>query len=384
MLVIATVGHGSTALWYLTRSTGLVALMVLSATVVVGIIASLGWTTERWPRFVSQAVHRNLSLFCLALITVHVATTVADGYVPIGIADAFIPFRSPYRPLWVGLGALAFDLLLAVAITSGLRRWIGFRAWRIVHWLAYLCWPMAVFHGLGAGSDTRLSVALVINVVCATAVIGALGWRLVVGRTLPEIWRIAGAMAAAVIVVGLGVFALTGPLRPGWSLRAGTSGALLAKIGAIGTSGAATKGGAATGGLPSTAGSSPASIPGRAPQTPFSSPINGTFVTSAPGTAGQVTVTISLQLQLDDVPLDVTLVGMPVSGGVSMDSSEVTLGTDRGEVTGLDGPLVSATVTGPTGQVHLTLELNLDRRAGSVTGTVTGTAGGGPDQGEGR
>ena len=67
----------------------------------------------------SQSVHRNLSLFCLALIAMHVVTTVADGYVPIGLLDTVVPFRTPYRPLWVGFGALALDMLLAVAITSG-------------------------------------------------------------------------------------------------------------------------------------------------------------------------------------------------------------------------------------------------------------------------
>jgi len=114
----------------LDRATGLISLILLSATVVLGIVASVGWTTERWPRFLSQAVHRNLSLFCIALIAIHIVTTVADGYVPISYLDAFIPFLTPYRPLWIGLGALAFDMLLAVGITSGLRRRIGVRAWR--------------------------------------------------------------------------------------------------------------------------------------------------------------------------------------------------------------------------------------------------------------
>ena len=135
----------------LTRATGLVSLILLSATVVLGTVASVGWTSDRWPRFLSQSVHRNLSLFCIVLIGVHVVTTVADGYVPIGLADAVIPFRSPYRPIWVGLGAVAFDMLLAVGITSALRRRIGVAAWRGVHWLAYACWPIAVAPRPGLG-----------------------------------------------------------------------------------------------------------------------------------------------------------------------------------------------------------------------------------------
>jgi DMSO/TMAO reductase YedYZ heme-binding membrane subunit len=374
--VIATVGHGSATLWYLTRSTGLVALIVLSATVVIGIVASVGWTADRWPRFVSQAVHRNLSLFCLALITVHVISTVGDGYVPIDLADAFVPFRSPYRPLWVGLGALAFDLLLAVAITSALRRRIGFRAWRGVHWLAYLCWPIAVFHGLGAGSDTRLSAALMINIVCGAAVTGALGWRLVTGRALPEIWRFGAGVAGIATVVAIAAFALIGPLRPGWSSRAGTSSALLAKLSGTGASSAASPAGVATAGPPSTPGTVPVTVPSGDPEPPFSSPVSGTYAISVPDTAGQVTVTISLRLAAGGVPLVITLTGTPVGGGVSMNSSQVSLGTDHGEVTGLDGPSISATVSGSGGRVDLTLQVNLDRRTGTVTGTVSGQSAG--------
>ena len=96
--LLATVGHGSTALWYLTRATGLVSLILLSATVVLGTVASVGWTSDRWPRFLSQSVHRNLSLFCIALIGVHVVTTVGDGYVPIGLADADHPVPLPLSP----------------------------------------------------------------------------------------------------------------------------------------------------------------------------------------------------------------------------------------------------------------------------------------------
>ena len=112
----------------------------------------------------------------------HVITTVADGYVPIGFLDAVIPFRSPYRPIWVGLGALTLDLLLAVLITSALRHRIGFQSWRFVHWLAYLSWPIAVFHGLGSGTDAPLPVVLAVNAICAASVLAVVAWRLVSGR----------------------------------------------------------------------------------------------------------------------------------------------------------------------------------------------------------
>ena len=144
--VLTTAAVGGKAFWYLTRASGLVALVLLSATILIGVVASVGWTTERWPRFLSQDVHRNLSLLCLAFLGVHVATTVLDGYVPIGLVDVVLPFHSPYRPIYVGLGALGLDLLVAVLVTSGLRHRIGYSSWRFVHWLAYLCWPIALLH----------------------------------------------------------------------------------------------------------------------------------------------------------------------------------------------------------------------------------------------
>ncbi len=375
----AAAPHGTTALWYLTRATGLVSLILLSATLVLGIVSSVGWTSERWPRFLSQTVHRNLSLFCVALVVVHVVTTVADGYVPIGIADAVIPFRSPYRPIWVGLGAFGFDLLLTVAVTSGLRRRIGVRAWRGVHWLAYACWPIALVHGLGSGSDTRLPGALTVDVLCVVAVVGAAGWRLAARRTIRPGRRVGAAASGAVVLLGITVFALTGPMQPGWARRAGTSTALLAQLGS-GT-GTTSSSGRAPGPAPTTA---PAGSTGSAPATTFSSALSGTYSVSGPDGAGLLKVVISMRVQGDGLPLVVTLIGPAVDGGVSMTSSQVTFGVQQGVVTSLEGSTVAATVGGSGVSENLTMQLALDRATGAVTGTVSGTAAGRSGEGSGR
>jgi sulfoxide reductase heme-binding subunit YedZ len=369
------VSHG-TALWYLTRATGLVSLVLLSGTVILGIISSVGWTAHRWPRFLSQAVHRNLSLFCLALIGIHIVTTVADGFVPIGYLDAFVPFLTPYRPLWIGLGALTFDMLLAVAITSGLRRRIGTRTWRGVHYLAYVCWPIAVLHGLGSGTDTRLPIMALIEVVCIASVVGAVGWRIVAARGMPNVGRLATAGATMVVVIGIGVFAVAGPLRPGWSKRAGTSAALLAQIAAkfAAQSAASPSGTSASPTVPST--TQPAST-GALPTVPFTASVTGTAQTSSPNSAGDVTVQLTLQVQGTNAPLVVRLSGPAVNGGVSMTTSNVTFGTEQGAVTGLDGSNVQATVSGPSGRVDLALQLTIDQNAGTISGSVSGTARGG-------
>ena len=145
-----------TTLWYLTRATGVVALLLLTAAVVLGVLSSIRWRSGRLPRFLVGGLHRNVTLIAIAFVVVHVVTTVADGYAPVGLRDALIPFVSPYRPIWLGLGAVAFDLLLALVITSLLRMRLGFRMWRAVHWLAYASWPVALVHSLGTGSDARL------------------------------------------------------------------------------------------------------------------------------------------------------------------------------------------------------------------------------------
>ncbi len=366
--MLATVGHGSTALWYLTRATGLVSLILLSATVVLGTVASVGWTTDRWPRFLSQSVHRNLSLFCVALIGVHVVTTVGDGYVPIGLADAVIPFRSPYRPIWVGLGAVAFDMLLAVAITSALRRRIGVAAWRGVHWLAYACWPIAVIHGLGSGSDARLPGAKVVFVLCTAVVAAAVAWRLAVGRARSVTWRFGGAVAGAGALVVIAAFAAAGPLRPGWSHRAGTSPALLAQL-----SGSASA--SYSGAPPSTSTSTSAPPVSGIPSAPFETTVSGTVTTTSPPNGdGDAEVTLSMQLADTTVPLKIRIVGPAVNGGVDLHRSEVTFGPFSGEVTALDGSTIGILVSGPTGSLNLTMSLSLNPGAESLTGQLSGSA----------
>ena len=162
-LVLAAATN-SKAIWYLTRGTGMVSLVLLTASVALGIAEVVRFATPRWPRFVVAALHRNISLLATAFLAVHIITAVADSFAPIRIVDVFVPFVGTYRPLWLGLGAVGLDLLLALVISSLLRERIGYKAWRAVHWAAYACWPVALLHGLGTGSDTRVRWAVFINV----------------------------------------------------------------------------------------------------------------------------------------------------------------------------------------------------------------------------
>ena len=164
-------------LWYATRGAGAVSLILLTGVVVMGVVGAMRWQTARWPRFLTTTFHRNLALLSLVFLTVHIVTAVVDPFTALGWRAAAIPFSSPYRRLWLGLGVVAIDLLLAIVVTSLLRRLLGQRNWRLVHWLAYACWPIAVVHGLGTGSDTTYLWMLAIDAVCVLSVLAAIAWR---------------------------------------------------------------------------------------------------------------------------------------------------------------------------------------------------------------
>lgn len=169
-------------LWFATRATGLVAFLLLTGVVVLGIAATQPSTAPGWTRATLQGVHRNVALLACAFLVGHVLTTLLDGYVSVGWAAAVVPFAAGYRPFYVGLGTLALDTLLAVVVTSLLRRRLGLRTWRVVHWAAYAAWPLALAHYLGTGTDARRPWGLAVGVAALVAVAGAALVRVVAGR----------------------------------------------------------------------------------------------------------------------------------------------------------------------------------------------------------
>jgi sulfoxide reductase heme-binding subunit YedZ len=214
--------------WYLTRASGAVALILLTLALVVGIAAIGRVSTRRWPRFAIDGIHRSSSLLAIAFLALHIVTAVLDSFAPISLVDAVVPFAGSYRPLWLGLGATAFDLLLAVAVTSGLRVRLGHRAWRAVHWLSYVAWPIAILHGLGTGSDVRQGWMTAVYLGCGAAVVVAVVVRVALGWPDHVRWRLAGLGALAGLALGVVLWLPRGPLGPHWARRAGTPANLLA------------------------------------------------------------------------------------------------------------------------------------------------------------
>jgi sulfoxide reductase heme-binding subunit YedZ len=188
----------STALWYLSRSTGMVLLVLLSFTAILGVVVHRRGRVPGLPSFAVTGLHRNASLLALVLLVIHVVTAVIDSFVSIGWLAVVIPFVSAYEPVWVGLGALSLDLVVAIVVTSLIRDRIGRRTWRAVHLTAYAAFPLAAVHSIGAASDLQSGALLALTVLCLAAVAGAVGWRLVESlRTPAGRDRVLSQLAAA-------------------------------------------------------------------------------------------------------------------------------------------------------------------------------------------
>jgi sulfoxide reductase heme-binding subunit YedZ len=188
----------STALWYASRDTGVIALVLLTAVLVLGIVINRQGRLPGLPRYGATSLHRSVSLLSVAFVAIHIGTAIADPFVSIGIAASVVPFVSPYEPFWLGVGAVSSDLMVALIVTSLLRRHIGRQTWRAVHWLAYLTWPVAFAHSIGSSPDLRHGSLLDLGAACLLAVIAAVAWR--VSRSLqatPPAERAAAVLATA-------------------------------------------------------------------------------------------------------------------------------------------------------------------------------------------
>jgi methionine sulfoxide reductase heme-binding subunit len=187
----------TTVLWYVSRATGVVALVLLTVVLLIGLLVTRQGRLPGLPRFAVTDLHRNLSLLSAAFVAVHVLTAVTDGYVDIPLISAFVPLTSPYGRVWLSLGAVAFDLMLASVITSLLRRHLSRRAWRAVHLTAYACWPIAWFHSMFSSGDLLHGFLLVLAAGCALAVIAGVIWRVgSAARDVPRAERVALQMSA--------------------------------------------------------------------------------------------------------------------------------------------------------------------------------------------
>lgn len=349
------------AYWFLTRGSGVVTLVLLTASVCLGVLTTVRWRTTRLPRFLVSGLHRNVTLLAVAFLAIHVVTTLLDAYAPIHLQDAFIPFLSSYRPIWLGLGALSCDLLIAVVVTSLVRVRLGYRVWRLTHWLAYASWPLALVHSLGTGSDARTSWLPALAFASVGLVMLSVGARVFRG---PGDLAVRGMSAGALLAIPVAIFLWyqSGPAQRGWAARAGTPATLLASSSKT----FATVRNTVT----------------VAPQVPstFDATLNGAITETPSDAQGLITLRIDTAVNGGlNGTLRLALRGFPTDGGgVNMTASGVAFAAKgspvfEGSITGLDGTLVAAQVTSSSGGTYnLTLDLNVNAATNVVSGTVHG------------
>ena len=193
--------------WYAARAAGVVAYALLTGGVLLGTLLSGRVRLPRWPAFAVTDVHRFVGLLVGVFVSLHVLFVALDSYVRVSLVQLVVPGASSYRPLWVALGVVAAELLLAVAIANAVKRRIGFRRWRRVHYLTFVVWAGATVHGLGAGTDSGTVWLRLLYVASIASVLAAVAWR--VGRSRRRGGPVLAPGAAAVLfgfvlVVGLG------------------------------------------------------------------------------------------------------------------------------------------------------------------------------------
>jgi sulfoxide reductase heme-binding subunit YedZ len=140
-------------IWYVARSSGLLAYLLLSSSVVLGVLMA-GRARFTWPRFAVEEMHRFLAILTGVFVVIHGSALLLDSVVPTTLFQELVPFTTGYRPFAVGLGVTAAELMAAVGISNAFRKRLPRTVWRRVHYLTLAVWVLATGHGLLAGTDS--------------------------------------------------------------------------------------------------------------------------------------------------------------------------------------------------------------------------------------
>ena len=227
--------------WYAARAGGMLAFVLLTASVVAGLLLSARDPLKHWPRFALEDVHRFLGLLAGAFIVLHGGALLLDSYLPFTLGSLLVPGTAPYRPLAVALGIVGAELLVALAVANRFRKQLGHTFWKRTHYLNFAVWALALGHGLAAGTDTGTLWAVPIYVVSASLVVG-LTVRRVLRAVKVERWAVRFWPGTAAVVVGRAdhhprVRPLAAPRRLSDTLRACASSLKASSAGGIGATG---------------------------------------------------------------------------------------------------------------------------------------------------
>jgi hypothetical protein len=352
--------------WDTARAGGLVSYVLLTAAVGLGLVLRNRWQSSRWPRLVTNELHGYVSLLALVFIVVHVLAVAVDPFTHFGLRAVVVPFATHYRPVWMSLGIVALYLLLAVWVSSRLRRRIGHRLWRRIHVLAFAVYAAATLHGLGTGSDTRTVWAAGLYAGSVGLVGTLLAVRLLAPAGRGARGRPLAAAAAGASVLAAAAWSLTGPFAPGWPARAGGTTAHAARVALVSPSQRLVR-------------APVRSLPSAVVHVPFTARYAGRLTVAPVNDRGRLTVRIDGVLSGGTQDhLEILIHGIPLQdGGVAMEQSRVRMGTAtplyHGEITALDGTRVVAALRSAHQRLRLGLTLRIGRD-GSVVGSVRGTA----------
>jgi sulfoxide reductase heme-binding subunit YedZ len=166
--------------WILARASGLAAFALLTTSVLAGLVVKARPFGKALKPATATDLHRMLALLALGAVALHIATLVLDSTVHIGLAAVLVPGLASYRPLGTGLGVLAAELMVVVYASFSVKRRIGHRVWRRLHWTTYGLFALAAIHGVVTGTDSREPWALGFYLGAIGAVAAAATWRALV------------------------------------------------------------------------------------------------------------------------------------------------------------------------------------------------------------
>jgi len=351
--------------WDVARAGGFVAYGLLTLAIVTGLLHSLRWSGERWPRLVNNEVHTHLTLLSLIFTVVHVIAVALDPFTAFRLNELLVPLASHYRPLWMAFGILALYLGIAVGLSTALRPRIGYRAWRMLHFMTFAVFVFATIHGLGTGSDSRTGWATAIYALSTLAVGGLATARLVVSKMIPRI-RLAGAALLVMLAAGGAGWAMAGPLRAGWNAVANNGQGSGARVPVPGV----------------------ATASAQASPLPLSTAFEGAYRVRSGDDSEDGGIRVEVQASLANGAtgtLDIVLVGQDAGGALAIQSSEVLIqelspskATYQGTIAGSRGSSLVLDMAGDSNGASqkMLLALVLDPSTGTAHGTITPATGG--------
>ena len=210
---VVTIDH--TLSWEVARVGGMLAYLLATGSVALGLLLSLKAHSSNWPRFITNELHRYITLLTLLFIGVHTLAVWVDPFTGFTPTEVLVPMAAHYRPLWIAMGIVSAYLAVAVWASEYIRRFIGYAWWRRLHYLTFAVFLLGAIHGLGTGSDSREWWALLIYAVTIGLTVILLGWRL--ARSLPEESRDMAIAGLGAVVVVLALFTFVGPMQSGWN-----------------------------------------------------------------------------------------------------------------------------------------------------------------------